>query len=690
MADKFTFLNRDLSWLCFNERVLEEAADPTVPLPDRFRFLSIYSSNLDEFYRVRMPVIKSLSVLKSKKISIQDEYPNDLIVAVQQKVQGQLERFGEILTTLLLPELKKYELQLCYNEPVPVTVKEAVALYFNTYIAGYIRPVRLDSKKKEAVFPENNALYFVVQTGDETEDVFYLLNIPSGHLPRFRRFDSAGAQPVILFLDDMIRESLPVLFPGMHIRGAWSIKLTRNAELNLEDEFSGDIAEKIEKQLEKRDKGAMTRLLVDAAAPDAVVEFIRQYFDSGGNEIVPGGRYHHLRDLAELPIKDIPIHNPSDWKPVMHPGFSPFKPVVESIHEGEKLLHFPYHSYDPVLRFFSEAAVDPKVKAIAVTLYRVAPDSQIVHALMTAAANGKEVVVFVELKARFDEANNLKWSKRMKAAGVRIIQSLPGLKVHAKVALLQREENGRIRHYAYLGTGNFNESTARFYTDHGFFTADKKTGEELQLLFQFLQSKKQPDAYSPVPVFSTLLVSQFNLIRAFDKLIQAEMLRARRGEPAFITVKLNNLQERGMIRLLYEASNAGVKIKLLVRGICCLEPGIPGQSENISVTRIVDRYLEHARVFVFHNGGDTLYFLGSADWMNRNLFNRIEVCFPVKQQQLKDELNRILTYQLNDNVKAVQLKPAYESTPVRNTNEPCEAQQEIHKWITGMDQDTSA
>lgn len=681
MERSYSFINRDISWLRFNERVLDEAACNTVQTGSRFLFLSIYSSNLDEFYRVRMPVIRALGRLKNKKFVPEQEYPAGLAAAIQETVQVQLEKFGTILREQLLPALQANGIRLCYNEALPAVHKLPVLHYFNTTVAAYLQPVGLDNRVPGSVFLENNALYLLVKLTGQPDGNFQLVNIPSAKLPRFRHFRNETEPVTIVFLDDIIRECLPVLFPESVIEGAWSLKLTRDAELHLEDEFDGDIAEKIERQLEKRDAGPATRLLVDAAAPVDVRVFIRNFFQANAGEMVNGGRYHHLRDLAALPLAEAGLQPPDNLPAFPHPGFPDTVSVFSCISNGNKLLHLPYQQYDPVLRFFSESAIDKQVKAIYITLYRVAPESHIVHALMSAAKNGKQVTVFVELKARFDEANNLKWSKRMKAAGVRIIQSLPRLKVHAKVALVQREENGQLRNYAYMGTGNFNESTARFYTDHGYFTADEKTGQELQALFSFLQVKKQAVAAIQPPEFTSLLVSQFNMIRVFSNLIQAEIQRARSGEHAAITIKLNNLQEREMISLLYAASNAGVQIQLLVRGICCLAPGVPGQSENIRVIRIVDRFLEHARVVVFHNGGNPLYFLGSADWMNRNLHSRIEVCFPVQDAMLKDELRQLLVMQLLDSEKAVELTADGNYRSITSTTVQYRAQQQIYDWI---------
>ncbi len=679
----YTYLNRDISWLSFNERVLQEAADPTVPLYNRFLFLSIFSSNLDEFFRVRMPAVMAFSGLHTKKISLEEEYPGGLVEQVQQTVFSQLENFGRILRNELIPGLKQQQVYFCYDEPLPTHHKESTRSYFLSSVMSFLQPVNLGLQQPGSVFLENNILYLIIQSEPADSPGLintYLLNIPSAPLPRFQELTAGEGWTSILFLDDIIRESLPLTLPGQRILGTWSIKLTRNADMNLEDEFIGDLAEKIEKQLEKREAGPATRLLVDSSMPETVRSFILRFFELDPREMINGGRYHNLKDLAALPIAKWPGLSQDVWPSVPHPGFSLEVPVIDSIRKADLLLHLPYHSYHPILRFFNEAALDPAVREIYITLYRVAPDSHIVNALMSAAKNGKQVTVFVELKARFDETNNLKWSKRMKAAGIKLISSIPNLKVHAKVAMVRREEEGSMVDYCYLGTGNFNEQTGKFYTDHGFFTASKAIGQELDLLFSYLQSRKQPEQYGKIP-FSRLLVSQFNMFKKFDKLIRHEISRAKEGRPAGITIKLNNLQERSMIDRLYEASLAGVKINLLVRGICCLAPGITGQSENITVTRIVDRYLEHARVFVFHNDGDPLYFLGSADWMNRNLHSRIEVCFPVEDPELKAELATILDFQLKDTVKSIQLTADLKNSK-RNRNEPAlQAQQEIYNWI---------
>lgn len=685
-SGKYVFLNRDLSWLSFNHRVLMEAADTNVPLYSRISFLSIFSSNLDEFFRVRMPAIFAFSNLESKKISLEEEYPRDLVQQVQATVFEQLEEFGSILTKQILPGLQQQNIFLYYNEPVRKEHAETVREYFLSRVLSFLQPVLIQKDNQAGFFLENNALYFIidlVSPEQPEKNQYALLNIPSANLPRFYELPMLGDDHYILFLDDVVRENLQEVFPGFNILDAWSIKLTRDAEMNLEDEFIGDIAEKIEKQLERREGGHATRLLFDQRMPDSVRDFVQKYFDLRMEELVPGGRYHNLKDLGGLPNPVKGKIAQINWPAVSHPGFNNHLSIFQSISEKEKLLHLPYHSYNYILRFFNEAAIDPHVSEIYITLYRVAADSHIVNALISAARNGKRVTVFVELKARFDEANNLKWSKKMKAAGIKIINSIPRLKVHAKVALVKRWENEQWKDYSFMATGNFNEATGRFYTDHVFFTTNLEFGKELDMLFTYLQSRTQPVLYGKIS-FNHLLVSQFNMVKRFNKLIDREIKNALKGKPASIIIKLNNLQERDMISRLYEASQAGVKVQLLVRSICCLAAGVEGQSENITVHRIVDRYLEHARVFVFHNNGEPLCFMGSADWMNRNLHSRIEVCFPVYDVKLKQELLDILDLQLRDNIKAVLFTSDLKNKRITPAEPPVAAQQSIYGYVKKM------
>ena len=685
MAKEYTFLNRDLSWLSFNHRVLLEAADETVPLYSRIQFLSIFSSNLDEFFRVRMPSIYAFTSIKSKKIALSGEYPADLVTDVKRMLQLQLEDYGRILTNQILPALQENGMHLYYGDGIHDQHREEVREYFLSRVLSFLQPVILKKENQPHVFLENNYLYFIVHIESAIEPgvpVYALLNIPSDQLPRFTELKKIDDKYYILFLDDVIRENLGEIFPNYKVHDAYCVKITRDAELNIVDEFAGDLADKIEKQLVKRDVGSATRFLFDGRMPAEIRQFVLKYFSLYDDEMVEGGRYHNLKDLGGLPNPSGKKMTYENWPPVPHPGFSNHNSIFKSISEGEKLLHLPYHSYNYILRFFNEAAIDPAVKEIFITLYRVAANSHIANALISAARNGKKVTVFVELKARFDEANNLRWSKKMKEAGVKIINSIPGLKVHAKIALVKRFEENKMQHYSLLATGNFNETTGRFYTDHVFFTTKKEFSDELQQLFLYLQSRLQPEEVSKLKL-KHLLISQFNMIKRFSNMIDREIENAKAGLPARIIIKVNNLQEREMVVKLYEASRAGVKVDLIVRSICCVAPGIEKQSENITIRRIVDRYLEHARVFMFYNNGEPEYYMGSADWMSRNLRSRIEVVFPVYDEFLKKELAQILEFQINDTRKAVYFRSDLSNERINSTDgqEPLAAQQATYDWV---------
>src|SRR5436190_4222476 len=687
MAKEYTFINRDLSWLSFNHRVLLEAADESVPLYSRIQFLSIFSSNLDEFFRVRMPSIYAFTSINAKKTTLREEYPENLSQTVIDYVQGHLVDFGRIFTKQILPSLEENNIHLYYGDSVRTEHKETVLDFFLSRVLSFLQPVILTKENQGDIFLENNYLYFIVDIEDT--DVpgvheYALLNIPSDQLPRFSELPKIDGKYYLLFLDDVIRENLAEVFPSYKVHGAYSVKLTRDAELNIEDEFTGDLAEKIERQLAKRDVGSATRFLFENSMPEEIRKFVKQYFDIREEEMVEGGRYHNLKDMGGLMNPTGKKLTYDSWPSVPHPGFNTHRSIFKTIAENELLLHLPYHSYNYILRFFNEAAIDPQVKEIYVTLYRVAANSHIVNALISAAKNGKKVTVFVELKARFDEANNLKWSKKMKSAGVKIINSIPGLKVHAKIALVKRYEEGKMNNYSLLATGNFNETTGRFYTDHVFFTSAKEFSDELQQLFLYLQSRLQPEEVEKLKL-KHLLISQFNMVKRFSKMIDREIENAKAGSPAHITIKVNNLQEREMIEKLYEASNSGVKVDLIIRSICCVAPGIEGQSENITIRRIVDRYLEHARIFMFHNNGDPEIYMGSADWMSRNLHSRIEVIFPIYDEKLKKEINDILQLQLTDTKKAVLVRADLSNERIPAVNDDPHASQEaIYNYVKGL------
>jgi polyphosphate kinase len=677
------YFNRDLSWLAFNERVLEEAANERVPLLERFRFLAIYSSNLDEFYRVRMPVIRALKRIgeKSSDDVNPDEQDNILHLAAAM-INRQQSRFGEVLRTQLIPLLKANNAHLLYNEALPASLESEISNYFLSEVLAFLQPITLDANA--TFFPENNKLYFIVQLRDEKNDEkLVLLNIPSDSLPRF--FSArADSELFICFLDDVIRFNLDKLFKNSAINSCFSFKITRDAELDLKDEYSGDLSAQIEQQLHKRDLGLATRFLHQADMPVRILQMIILHLNLQNATIIEGGRYHNLKDFFSLPLSS-PGLLYDKWPAINPPRISVKEPLSVAIAQQDLLISTPYESYNTILRFFNEAAGNPDVEEIKVTLYRVASNSRIVNALISAAKNGKRVSVVVELKARFDEENNLKWAKKMKDAGVQIIYSVTALKVHAKVALVKTRVANRINYSGLLSTGNFNEGTANFYTDYILLTANPHLLREVELLFIFLAKREKPTSANQIK-FSYLLVAQFNLHEKFLSLIDREITFAKQGLPAAITLKMNNLEERVLINKLYEASQAGVKISLIVRSICCLVPGVNGLSENITVKRIVDRYLEHGRVFIFNNNGDKEVFMGSADWMNRNIYNRIEVCFPIYDEAIKQRLIQITAYQADDNVQAVLIDRNMNNIKPEATGEQVQSQKAIYRLLQSEQQ----
>ncbi|NTE01460.1 polyphosphate kinase 1 [Agrobacterium tumefaciens] len=668
------FFNRDLSWLKFNERILTEAGRSTVPLLERIKFLSIFSSNLDEFYRVRMPVLLALEKLSNKEnndIHIEE----DLLKSANQLISRQQQQYGRILQLEIIPQLKEQQINLLYGQPFPPEIQKPITRYFLSQVMAFLQPVYLDQETN--FFPANNELYFLItlKNGDENKAV--ILNIPSNELPRFYKVDGEH-ETFVAFLDDIVRFHLDRVFPHDEVLCCFSFKITRDAEIDLKDEYSGSLSEQLEKQLMKRDLGLATRFLHQPGIPASVFEVMKKLFNLKKANMVEGGQYHNLKDLMGFPVKKDQLLNAS-WAKICNTDFVE-DTLTAAITKKDIIIHTPFQSYNSVLRFFNEAAIDDAVKEIYVTLYRVASDSKIVNALISAAKNGKKVTVLVELKARFDEANNIKWAKKMKSVGVDIIYSVTALKVHAKVALVKREVAGRMHYLGLFATGNFNESTASFYTDHILMTAHKEMLREVELLFIFLAKRVKPTSADLIP-FQHLLVAQFNLQQAFLQLIEREIEHAKQGKPAAMTIKMNNLEEKVLINKLYEASQAGVKIEMMVRSICRLIPGVKGMSENIKVTRIVDRYLEHGRIFIFHNLGKNDVYLGSADWMNRNIYRRIEVCFPIYDEQIKKEILEIINIQKQDNVQAVLIDDQMENVPVPAGEPSIASQQAIYQFL---------
>ena len=676
--DNLPLIHRDISWLSFNYRVLQEAKDPAVPLLERLKFLAIYSSNLDEFFRIRVAGIRKLKKVGKKTKAQLDFDPSAVLKEVHRIVNRQQEEFSTIYEQQIVPELRKHHIHILRRLDLNEEQKVFVENYFHNNLLPFVMPVLL-VKRRIRPFLANANLYLAIHLRQKkkplSDSEYALVKIPSDQLPRFIKLPSSGDRQNLILLDDIVRHSVSWLFPGYDVQDTYSIKLTRDAELYIDDEYSGDLVQKIKSSLQKRQVGPASRFVYDREMPRHLLDYLQDTFDLGKNDILPEGRYHNNFDFFKFPDFGMTHLKYKPLPPLHHPALHDAENPFEVIRKKDQLLHFPYHSYHSVVHFFERAAEDPDVTHIKVIQYRVARNSRILESLIHAVSHGKQVSAFVEIKARFDEAANLEWGERLEKAGVRVHYSFPGVKVHSKLALVRRVENGHPVLYAYLGTGNFHEETAKIYSDFGMFTADQRLTTEVSNVFSFLENIKPPKQE-----FEHLLVGKFNLRPALYQLIDNEIAAAKRKKPAKMTVKLNSLEDKGIIAKLYEASQAGVQIRLIIRGICCLVPGLKRFSENIEAISVVDRFLEHARVFLFYNGGNEQIYLSSADWMERNLSFRIETTFPVYDPDLKSEIKTLLDLQLNDNVKA-RIIDRYDQNEYRRTNTDIPVRTQIETYF---------
>lgn len=644
------YIHRDISWLSFNYRVLQEAKDVSVPLLERLKFLAIYSSNLDEFFRVRVAGLKNL-VRVGKKTKARLEFdPETILKRVLKIVNNQQVEFSEIFEKQIIPELSNYNINILRRMELNDEQTEYLLDYFEENMLPFVQPVLLVPKKIKP-FLNNAALYLALHMKETreivTKDRYAILKIPSDHLPRFIELPSADGQHDLIILDDVVRFTAGFVFPGYDIVDAFSVKLTRDAELYIEDEFSGDLVQKIKKSLSKRNVGPPSRLVYDRTMTKELLKILKDTFDLDDMDLLAEGRYHNNFDFFSFPDFGYENLKNNPLPPIPYGKLENAPDIFEAIKAQDHMIHVPYNSYESVIRLFETAANDPDVTHIKIVQYRVARKSRIMNALMDAVRAGKQVSVFVEVKARFDEEANLRWGEKLEKAGVSVRYSFPGLKVHSKIALIARKENDGIQLYSYLSSGNFHEGTAKVYSDFGLFTADTRLTVEVGRVFSFLETVKVPRQN-----FKHLLVGQFNLREKLVEKINKEIKHAKNGKKAEIILKLNSLQDQEMIEKLYEASQAGVKVKLIIRGICSLVPGVKGVSENIEAISIVDRFLEHSRIFIFHNNGKVDIYISSADWMVRNLSHRIETTFPIYDPAIRKEIIQFVKLQFLDNTKA--------------------------------------
>lgn len=661
-------VNRELSWLSFNERVLQEAMDERVPTIERLRFLGIYSNNMDEFYRVRVANVKRLVGIKNAAVQGYKGSASELLEDIREEVMKQRKMFDKTYLEIL-EKLEQENVFQLTEKNLSQNHKIELTNFFHSDLKHEIVPIILNPKNP---FPklQDKHIYLAVRLKKSTKKnlQFAYIQIPSNY-PRFYQINENEKHYFIL-IDDIIRLHLDTIFSIFEADEleAYTFKFTRDAELNLDDDLSVSYIEKMEKSLQNRKKGEPVRFVYDRQMPEDLKKYLLKSLNlKDGLNAMPGGRYHNFKDFADFP--DFGKKNLTYEKlpPLDHPLLVNAKRYLDVYQQRDVMLHFPYQKFDYVVDTIREAAIDPDVKTIKINVYRVAKNSQIMNALLSAVSNGKEVVVVFELQARFDEENNLYWAERMREQGAKVIFGVPGLKVHSKLLKITRVVKGKEQIIVFVGTGNFNEKTARIYSDLGVFTTNKSICQEVRKVFRLIENNMERSTYR------SLLVSPFNSRRKLTSLIQNEIDNAKRGLKSGIKIKINNLVDDGMIEKLYQASDAGVPIQMNVRGVCSLVPG-KKHAKNIEVISIVDRFLEHARFLIFENNGKPLYYISSADWMERNLDKRIEVGTPILDEVLQNEIQTIFGIQWSDNQKSrivdKKLKNEYKvnelETPVRS------------------------
>ncbi|MEI6816186.1 MAG: polyphosphate kinase 1 [Bacteroidota bacterium] len=671
-------INRDISWLAFNGRVLQEADDKNNPLIERMRFLGIFSNNRDEFFRVRVATVLRMSKIGKTAEKLLGDDPEKLMGKIQKMTIKQQESFERIYINLL-KEMEAQQLFMIDELHLDDHQGKFVKEYFHDNVLQTLVPIMLDSTL-EFPYLKDKSIYLILKLARNKKKPRYsLVEIPTDRLSRFLVLPSTDEKKYIILLDDVIRYCLDDVFSifDYDTIESYTIKLTRDAELDIDNDVSKSFVEKIARSVKKRKKGQPVRMIFDEAMPDDMLIYLKNKLKMHKEDsYVPGGRYHNFKDFIDFPKvgrSELRFHS---MPPVDHKDLAGQRSLLKVIKQKDVLLCYPYHSFLHTIELLREASIDPKVVSIKITLYRVARNSSIVNALINAVKNGKAVTAVVEVQARFDEEANIYWADKLIEEGVKVIYGVPGLKVHSKLFLITRNERGEMVNYASIGTGNFNENTAKLYSDLSLITADKRITNEVASVFNFYTDNLKKGVYRH------LVVSPFQMRRKFLALIENEIKNKKAGKDAYIYLKLNSLVDHDLIVKLYKASQAGVKIKLIIRGICSLVPGVEGLSENIEAISIVGRYLEHGRIFIFCNNNDEKYYISSADWMIRNLDFRSEVAVPVYNKELQMELKKIVETQWKDNVKARILDRKQKNVYVKNsTTISVISQDEIYKEI---------
>lgn len=691
MLDKKTFskayIERDLSWMYFNHRILQEAAREDVPLLERIGFLGIYSNNLDEFFRVRVATLSRIAECENRSLKNEQAKAMTLIKQINKLVKLYSKEFEEIMARIT-DALAKENIFILREDMLSPEQEAFIIQYFRHQLGGLIGPVWLSAVKQLTNEADDNIFFAVeLQKEGRNKPDYAVIELPVSDCGRFVRLPDNDGKSYIMYLDDVVRYCLPMIFAGMRYDSikAYAFKFTKDAEMELDNDLRNGMLQKISKGVKSRRKGEAMRVSYDKEMPKALVKKVMNKLNLDSlDTVLAGGRYYNHKDLMSFPDCGRNDLEYPAWPPLEKPGLSGNESLISGIQQSDKFIHVPYHSFDYYIRVLQEAAVSKQVTGIQTTLYRLAKNSKVVKALICAAKNGKKVTVVIELLARFDESPNIEWSKRMQDAGIHVIFGVEGLKVHSKITHIAMKNGNDI---ACISTGNFHEGNAKVYTDYMLMTAAKTIVSDVANVFEFIEKP-----YSVVR-FKELLLSPNEMKRKFVKLINDEIRNKQMGKPAYIRIKINHITDPVMVRKLYEASQAGVDIDLLVRGNCSLKTGIPGVSDNIRIHAIIDRYLEHSRIFIFAAGGEDKTFIGSADWMPRNLDNRIEVVTPVYDPEIKHDLRMVVDFGLRDNVQGRIVDGTGSNTMYKPENEPpFRSQEKLYEFykeqlVAGKDPD---
>lgn len=672
---KIPYVERDISWMYFNQRILLEACRPEVPLLERLTFLGIYSNNLDEFFRVRVATLNRIVEYADKNMLKEQEVAAHTLKQIGKLHNRYYEQFEDTFASII-EELRKENIYIIKETEMNDEQKSFITSFYRNKLNGSTNPVYLnglrpwDDQTDEDIYLAIRLLR-KAETGRVRQKDYAIMELPTVEFGRFIRLPDSDGKISLMFLDDVIRYCLPMIFVGMNYTDyeAYTFKFTKDAEMEIDSDLRTGVLQKIAKGVKSRKKGEPIRFVYDEQMPKDLLKKLIERLNIDKNDTrVAGGRYHNFKDLMKFPVCGRHDLRYPVWEPIFKPELSSTESLLIAIRQKDRSLHYPYHSFDTFIRVLCEAAISKEVKSIKMTLYRLAKDSKVIKALICAAKNGKKVTVVIELLARFDEASNINWSKKMQDAGIHVIFGVEGLKIHSKLVHIGTRHGD----LACISTGNFHEGNACMYTDYTIMTAHRPIVREVNTVFDFIEKP-----YTPIN-FKELLVSPNDMRKRLISLINKEIKNKEQGKEAYILAKVNHITDRALIEKLYDASAAGVRIELVVRGNCSIVTGVPGVSENIYINGIIDRYLEHPRIFIFANGGEEQYYIGSADWMPRNLDNRIEVLTPVYDKEIQADLKRIVCYGLRDTAKGRIVDGTGKNEEKKSETELFRSQEELY------------